>query len=942
MGFYSQADRQPRSVIEPTSILPVPQLIATPRTPQTRSVLIIDAGVADAQTIIASADPDTTVYQLQSGKDAIGQITTLLAGQQNIASLQIVSHGQSGGLQLGESWLDLQTLSGYVGELKSWGNALSATADILLYGCNVAQGATGQAFVNLLAQTTGADVAASDDITGNAALGGNWQLEYQAGQVEAIGLKSIVAYQGTLATVNFNLNTQFNKDVIENTGDLVNDSADVADGRFLTNANALTLGGAAGNGLPDNGSFAANAFHPAVQLGYTDTNDGNNVWQTGVTGATTFAVTPGVYTGLHLFASATTNDATVGVQLNYSDGTNSTATLTVPDWGSTPAADTADQYRLITGMDRIAAGVYDGTNLNAFSIFGFRIIPTAGKTLDSFALNWTGGGLLNVFGATGVTPPVNNAPTGGVTIAGTAVTGEVLTASNTIADLDVPGVISYTWEQSIDGTTWTPIAGAIAATFSLSAAQVGNRVRTVASYTDGASNLERVTSTPTIAIAGITPPIDPPIIPTLGNLTATAGIGSQTVANWATPLSAGASYVVTTDRPELFEVPPALTAQGNLTYTPKANSKINALVNLVVRVQQANGTTNVSDDRTATLDLQFKVDALVRNKTTQEIALLYVDQVTQLQGTRSLTYGSSFGATAGQAIRITNDWQIVDTADFNRDGIADILLQNKMGDEVSMWMMGANGQVNAIQSLLGQDGNTLKTGNTDWNVIGFADINNDKTLDIVWHNQQSDETAFWFMNSNGKTVTSYDYLRNSDGTITKTNNPLWQVAEVADFDGDGDADLLFRLKDLNQTAIVRLQGATFVDAQYITPNANPNLEIRGVGDANGDRVADIYWQTLDNTQVLVQGVSYVSGNWVTAGFTPIVTTGALQGLGDLDRNGTDDLILRNNITNSLRLNVVNSAVARTPIDLQNAGQAFTFTSIDWQVERVDEFGAVTV
>ncbi|NJM49010.1 MAG: DUF4347 domain-containing protein, partial [Alkalinema sp. RU_4_3] len=82
------------------------------------------------------------------------------------------------------------------GQLKSWGAALGVDADILLYGCNLAQDAAGQAFVNLLAEATGADVAASDDLTGSAALGGDWELEYATGAIEST--LATQAYDGVL------------------------------------------------------------------------------------------------------------------------------------------------------------------------------------------------------------------------------------------------------------------------------------------------------------------------------------------------------------------------------------------------------------------------------------------------------------------------------------------------------------------------------------------------------------------------------------------------------------------------------------------------------------------------------------------------------------------------------------------------------------------------
>ena len=43
----------------------------------------------------------------------------------------------------------------------------------------------GEAFVDSIAELTGADVAASEDLTGSALLGGDWELEYHTGDVEA-------------------------------------------------------------------------------------------------------------------------------------------------------------------------------------------------------------------------------------------------------------------------------------------------------------------------------------------------------------------------------------------------------------------------------------------------------------------------------------------------------------------------------------------------------------------------------------------------------------------------------------------------------------------------------------------------------------------------------------------------------------------------------------
>ena len=65
---------------------------------------------------------------------------------------------------------------------------MTAHGDILIYGCDVAKGTIGQAFIEQLAAATGKDVAASTSDTGAAALGGDWVLEAQTGTIEAQAL----------------------------------------------------------------------------------------------------------------------------------------------------------------------------------------------------------------------------------------------------------------------------------------------------------------------------------------------------------------------------------------------------------------------------------------------------------------------------------------------------------------------------------------------------------------------------------------------------------------------------------------------------------------------------------------------------------------------------------------------------------------------------------
>ncbi|WP_445313035.1 DUF4347 domain-containing protein [Microcoleus vaginatus] len=153
-----------------------------------RSIAFIDTQVEDYQSLIAGVTPGTEVVILDGNKDAIDQITDILGARSNIDSIHIVSHGSSGSLQLGDGSLSLDDIECDRHDLQQWfsprtDSILNYRPHILLYGCNVAAGETGKAFIKRLSELTGASVAASQNLTGSAAKGGDWFLEVTAEKI---------------------------------------------------------------------------------------------------------------------------------------------------------------------------------------------------------------------------------------------------------------------------------------------------------------------------------------------------------------------------------------------------------------------------------------------------------------------------------------------------------------------------------------------------------------------------------------------------------------------------------------------------------------------------------------------------------------------------------------------------------------------------------------
>ncbi|AFY85156.1 DUF4347 domain-containing protein [Oscillatoria acuminata] len=166
-----------------------------------RSIAIFDAAVENWESLAAGVLPGTEVAILHRDRDGVAQIAELLATRSNIEALHIVSHGSPGSLYLGSVLLNTDNLDSYSQTLGQWRNALSGKAEILLYGCEVAAGEIGESFVQRLSEITGAEIAASDDPTGNAAKGGDWELEVRTGDINtplAFALETIAEYPGVL------------------------------------------------------------------------------------------------------------------------------------------------------------------------------------------------------------------------------------------------------------------------------------------------------------------------------------------------------------------------------------------------------------------------------------------------------------------------------------------------------------------------------------------------------------------------------------------------------------------------------------------------------------------------------------------------------------------------------------------------------------------------
>ncbi len=149
-----------------------------------KEVVFIESSLADHQTLVDGVKAGVEVVLLDGGQDGLSQMAQWAQTHSGYDAIHVISHGAEGQVNLGTLTLNQATAAARSADLAAVGSALTQGGDLLLYGCDVATG-QGHAFLALVADRSGADVAASTNPTGAAALGGDWILEQSTGPVDS-------------------------------------------------------------------------------------------------------------------------------------------------------------------------------------------------------------------------------------------------------------------------------------------------------------------------------------------------------------------------------------------------------------------------------------------------------------------------------------------------------------------------------------------------------------------------------------------------------------------------------------------------------------------------------------------------------------------------------------------------------------------------------------
>ncbi len=254
------------------------------------------------------------------------------------------------------------------------------------------------------------------------------------------------------------------------------------------------------------------------------------------------------------------------------------------------------------------------------------------------------------------------------------------------------------------------------------------------------------------------------------------------------------------------------------------------------------------------------------------------------------TTGSSIDAKGTfSSVATPASSQLVGTADFDADGIDDILWKDTARNQFFIWFM-ENGTVrkDALNTYLVDSTTTaLAPKDSNWRIIGIEDIDKDGSTDLLLRNQVSGEMNAWFMkgnvlvsdvnltngfrlysdwqisgfsngrvlwrNINNNNIVTWDIDRGGiklgQQVLRTPVSQDWKVVAFRDFNKDGIADILWRNSQSETIVFWKMKNTFETAPESVGYQVSNNFRISAIADFTGDGRPDVLFWNGKTTQV---------------------------------------------------------------------------------------------
>ena len=225
-------------------------------------------------------------------------------------------------------------------------------------------------------------------------------------------------------------------------------------------------------------------------------------------------------------------------------------------------------------------------------------------------------------------------------------------------------------------------------------------------------------------------------------------------------------------------------------------------------------------------------------------------------------------------------------------------------------------------AILGTEGYVRTVADPDWQVVGIADFNGDGKADILWRNVFTGDNYIYLMS--GTTIAGEGYIR----MVADQN---WQVVGVGDFNGDGKEDILWRNQATGDNYIYHMDGTTIVGEGYIRTVADQNWVVAGVGDFDHDGKADILWRntsTGENYIYLMNGTTIAGEGYIRS---VADQNWQVAGVADFNGDGKADILWRRTGTGETYIYLMNATT------IAGEGYVRTVADLNWRIVGVGDY-----
>jgi hypothetical protein len=256
------------------------------------------------------------------------------------------------------------------------------------------------------------------------------------------------------------------------------------------------------------------------------------------------------------------------------------------------------------------------------------------------------------------------------------------------------------------------------------------------------------------------------------------------------------------------------------------------------------------------------------------------------------------------------DWQIRGIGDFNGDGKADFVWRNSTTGETYVFLMDGT-------AIIGE-GYLRTVADPNWACCGVGDFNGDGKDDIGWRNEATGDHYIYMMDGLN-ILPSEGYIR----TVADLN---WYPAGLADFNGDGKTDIVWRNDATGDTYVFLMNGLAVAGEGYLRTVANLDWDIVAVADLDGDGRADIVWRNGASGEDYLFPMAGLAIR-ATEGYLRTVSdlTWHIVGVGDYNGDGISDIFWRNDTTGDTYVFLMNG------LSVADEGYLRTVADQQWQV-----------